>query len=120
MEDVKYTQNSTSLTSEVLRLKAANADVILAAGLPSDDILFVKTLKELDYVPPMLIAQNSGYVEPSFINAVGKDAEGFISRAVWSMDLAEQEARHRKINKLYKSKRARTWPTTAPASSKAP
>jgi branched-chain amino acid transport system substrate-binding protein len=104
VEDVKYPQNATSLTAEVLRLKAANPDAILPTSYPSDAILFVKTCIELGYTPPLVIAQDAGYVEPNFITGVGKMAEGLISRAVWSQDLINQKPVVGKINEMYKAR----------------
>ena len=58
------------------RLKAANPDVFLPTSYTSDAILFVKTAKNLDYNPKLLIAQNAGYTDPEFVTEMGKDAEG--------------------------------------------
>lgn len=104
VEDVKYTQNATSLSAEVLRLKAANPDVVLVTSYPSDAILFVKTSEELGYTPPLVIAQNAGYVEPNFIDAVGAEATGLLSRAVWSQELFSSKPIAAKVNELYKAK----------------
>lgn len=102
--DLVYTQNSTSLNAEALRIKAAQPDVLLISQLSSDAILFVKTLREIGYVPPMVIANDAGNVEPNFIDSVGKDAEGFISRAVWSPELAQRKPIIDQINKLFKER----------------
>ncbi len=61
-EKIAYRSRSTSLTSEVQRLKAANPSVLLPTGYTNDAILFVRTARELDYNPPMVIAQDSGYI----------------------------------------------------------
>ncbi|HMN11360.1 MAG TPA: ABC transporter substrate-binding protein [Bellilinea sp.] len=104
VQDVKYTQNATSLNAELLSLKAAKPDVILTTSYPSDAILFVNTAIEIGYTPPLVIAQNAGYVEPNFITAVGKSAEGLMSRAVWSEELMSSKPIVGQINELYKAK----------------
>ncbi len=78
--DLQYKERSTSLQSEVQRLKAANPDVWMPTSYQTDAILFVRTSKELDYNPKMIMAQDAGHVSPDFIQAVGKDAEGTMSR----------------------------------------
>jgi len=104
VEKITYRARSTSLTVEVQRLKAGNASVLLPTGYTSDAILFVKTARELDYNPPMVIAQDAGYIESDFIAGVGKDADGIMSRSVFSLDLAAKKPMVAKINALYKAK----------------
>jgi branched-chain amino acid transport system substrate-binding protein len=102
--DVKYTQNATSLNSEILTIKAANPDVLLVTSYPSDAIMFVKTSVELGYTAPLVIAQDAGYVEPNFITAVGAEATGLLSRAVWSEELMTSKPIVSQVNSLYKAK----------------
>ncbi len=104
VEKIAYRARSTALTAEVQRLKAGGASVLLPTGYTSDAILFVKTARELDYVPPMVIAQDAGYIESDFIAGVGKDAEGIMSRSVFSLDLAARKPLVAKINAMYKAK----------------
>ena len=42
-------------------------------------------MQALDYKPPMIIADNSGYSDPSFIKAVGKISQGVFNRSSWSV-----------------------------------
>jgi branched-chain amino acid transport system substrate-binding protein len=79
--DLQYKERSTSLQSEVQRLKAANPDVWMPTSYQTDAILFVRTQRDLDYNPKMIMAQDSGHISPDFVQAVGKDAEGTMSRA---------------------------------------
>jgi len=104
LEKIAYRARSTSLTVEVQRLKAAGASVLLPTGYTSDAILFVRTWRELDYNPPMVIAQDAGYIESDFIAGVGKDAEGIMSRSVFSLDLAARKPLVARINAMYKAK----------------
>lgn len=104
VEKIAYRARSTSLTVEVQRLKAGNASVLLPTGYTSDAILFVKTARELDYNPPLVIAQDAGYIESDFIAGVGKDADGIMSRSVFSLDLAAKKPMVAKLNAMYKAK----------------
>src|ERR1700676_3535511 len=50
-----------------------------------DAILYQKTMQALDYKPPMIIAEDAGYSDPSFIKAVGKISVGAFNRSSWSV-----------------------------------
>src|SRR5262245_24664704 len=99
--DLQYKERSTSLQSEVQRLKAANPDVWMPTSYQTDAILFVRTAKELDYNPKMIMAQNAGHLSPDFIQAVGKDAEGTLSRAPFATDLIAKRPVATALNALY-------------------
>src|SRR6204780_5738794 len=51
----------------------------------SDAILYAKTMQALDYKPPMLLADDAGYSDPSFIKSVGKVSQGVLNRSSWSV-----------------------------------
>ena len=99
---IAYRAKTTSLTSEVQRLKAANPDVYLPSSYTSDALLFMKNAKELDYNPKLLIAQNAGYTDPTFLTTLGKDAEGVITRTPFNNDLAGRIPLINKINAIFK------------------
>ena len=99
-----YRSRTPSLAAEVQRLKAAAPAVLLPTGYTSDAILFIKTARELDYNPPMILAQNAGYIESDFVSAVGRDAEGVMSRSVFSLDLAAKRPMVGRVNELYRRK----------------
>ncbi|MFL5274763.1 MAG: ABC transporter substrate-binding protein, partial [Anaeromyxobacteraceae bacterium] len=50
-EKILYPAKSTQLTSEVQRIKSANADVLLQSSYLGDAILAMKTYKDLGYTP---------------------------------------------------------------------
>ena len=87
LEKITYKAQTTSLTSEVQRLKAANADVLLPSSYTSDTFLLLRTAKELDYNPKLIVAQNAGFTDPTFLTTMGKDAEGAITRSPYNSDL---------------------------------
>jgi len=102
-----YRARSTSLVAEVQRLKAANPAVLLPTSYTSDAILIMRTARELDYNPPMILAQDAGFIESDFVNAVGKDAEGVMSRSVFSLDLAAKRPAVGRVNELYRRKQGK-------------
>jgi len=83
--DVAYPSNATDLQSQVLQLKEKKPDVLIMISYTSDAILFAKTMQAQDYKPPMIIADDSGYSDPSFIKAVGKISQGVFNRSSWSV-----------------------------------
>lgn len=103
LENISYRAKTTSLSSEVQRLKSADADMLLPSSYTSDAVLFLRTAKELDYNPKLLVAQNAGYTDPSFLETMGKDAEGVITRSPFNTDLAERIPLIGKVNELFKA-----------------
>ena len=104
VSDIKYRANSPSLSAEVQQLKAANADVLMPSSYSSDGILLVKTMGELGYTPPAIVAQDAGFSEKALYDAVGDKLEGVISRGTFSLDLAAKRPMVSKINAMYKEK----------------
>jgi len=83
--DIAYAANATDVQSQVLQLKEKKPDVVIMISYTSDAILFAKTMQALDYKPAMLIADDAGYSDPSFIKAVGKISQGAFNRSSWSV-----------------------------------
>src|ERR1700692_1318562 len=83
--DIPYSANTTDVQSQVLQLKEKKPDVLIMVSYTSDAILYAKTMQSLDYKPPMLIGDDSGFSDPSFIKAVGKISQGVFNRSSWSV-----------------------------------
>ncbi len=83
--DIAYVSNATDLQSQVLQLKEKKPDVVIMISYTSDAILFAKTMQAQDYKPPILLADDSGYSDPSFIKSVGKISQGVLNRSSWSV-----------------------------------
>jgi branched-chain amino acid transport system substrate-binding protein len=111
--DIGYRAGAPSLASEVLKLKAANPDVFFPTSYASDAILLCKTSKDLDFNPPIIMAQNAGHTDPSFIEAVGKDADGICSRTEFSLDLVKHKPMLAEINDLFKKRSGRNFSGTS-------
>jgi len=105
--DIPYRRAATSVSTEILRLKSANPDVFLPTSYASDAILIVKTMKELDYNPPAFFAQDAGYIDPSFVEGLGRDIDGICSHESFSLDLAVHKPMVREINDLFKKRSGR-------------
>lgn len=81
--DISYAVNATDVQSQVLQLKEKKPDVVIMIAYASDAILYQKTMQALDYKPPMMIADDFGYSDPSFIKAVGNISQGVFNRSSW-------------------------------------
>src|SRR4030088_723922 len=84
-QDIAYSANTTDLQSQVLQLKDKKPDVVIMISYTSDAILYVKTMQALDYKPPMMVADNAGFSDPSLVKTVGKLAQGVFNRSSFSI-----------------------------------
>jgi branched-chain amino acid transport system substrate-binding protein len=100
--DIPYSANTTDVQSQVLQLKEKKPDVVIMVSYTSDAILYAKTMQSLDYKPPMLIGDDSGFSDPSFIKTVGKLAQGIFNRSSWSIGAPGSPTFL--INEMYKKK----------------
>ncbi len=102
--DVAYDAKSVNLSSEIQRLKAAAPDVLLQTSYTNDAILSTKTMKELDFRPQAILAMDAGHVASEFVPALGKDAEGIISREVWALGLGAKKPIVTRVNELFRKR----------------
>jgi branched-chain amino acid transport system substrate-binding protein len=100
--DIAYATNATDVQSQVLQLKEKKPDVVIMISYTSDAILYAKTMQSLDYKPPMIIADDSGYSDPSFIKSVGKISQGVFNRSSW--DVGKPGSATALINEMYKKR----------------
>jgi branched-chain amino acid transport system substrate-binding protein len=81
--DVPYSANTTDVSSQVLQLEDKKPDAIIFASYTSDIIRYMKTLKNFSYRPPVIIGDDTGFSDPSFIANVGNIAQGVLDRSAW-------------------------------------
>ena len=99
---IAYSANSTDVSAQILQLKQANPDVVIFVSYTSDSILFMKTMRNLDWKPPVLIGDDSGFSDTAFIAAVGDLAEGAVNRS--SYDIGKPGSVQYLVNEIYKKK----------------
>ena len=99
---IAYSANSTDVSAQILQLKQANPDVAIFVSYTSDSILFMKTMRNLDWKPPVLIGDDSGFSDTAFIAAVGDLAEGAVNRS--SYDIGKPGSVQYLVNEIYKKK----------------
>jgi branched-chain amino acid transport system substrate-binding protein len=102
--DFPYRATATTLTAEVQKLKAANPDVWMPTSYTSDAVLFLRTAKELDWNPKMVLTQNAGHIDPKFIEQAGKDSEGYLSRSPFASDLIDKNPLAKALNGPYRAR----------------
>jgi branched-chain amino acid transport system substrate-binding protein len=100
--DISYSANTTDVQSQVLQLKDKKPDVVIMISYTSDAILYAKTFQALDYKPPMMIADNAGFSDPSLIKTVGKLVQGIFNRS--SFAIGPPGSPTFLINEMYKKK----------------
>jgi branched-chain amino acid transport system substrate-binding protein len=100
--DIPYAANTTDVQSQVLQLKDKKPDVVIMVSYTSDAILYAKTMQALDYKPPMIIADDSGFSDPSFIKTAGKLTQGLFNRS--SFAIGAPGTPTFLINEMYKKK----------------
>lgn len=109
--EIPYSANTTDVQSQVLQLKDSKPDVVIFVSYTSDAILYMKTMKAMDYKPPVLIGDDSGFSDGAFIKTVGSIAQGAINRSAW--DIGKPGSATYLINEMYKKKRGADLDDTA-------
>ena len=105
--EIAYAEKATSLVSEVQKLRASGADVVMPASYTADAILYMKTFKDLNYMPPAILAMDAGYIASEYRSTLGKDGDYILSREVWALDLAKKKPMIAKVNEIYKTRYGR-------------
>jgi len=99
---IPYPANATDVQPQVLQLKEKNPDVAVFVSYTSDAILYAKTMKDLDWKPAIMIADNAGFNDPSFVKTSGALVEGLINRS--SFAAGKPGSLSGAINDMYKKK----------------
>jgi branched-chain amino acid transport system substrate-binding protein len=108
---IPYSASSTDVSAQVLQLKEKNPDVVIFISYTADSILYMKTMNNLAYKPPMVIGDDTGFSDPSFIPGVADIAQGVMNRSAWAIG-APGSATY-KINEMYKAKTGRDLDDTS-------
>lgn len=101
IEEVQYDQGTADLSSEIAQLKEAAADAVVAESYAYDASLLMKTMKEQDYTPPILIAKANGFADPSFISESGESAEGVATVVEWNPDMTKGHEENQRFKKIF-------------------
>src|SRR5436305_10136818 len=102
---IAYNANSTDVSAQVLQLKDKKPDAVIFISYTADTVLYFKTMKNLDYLPPIIIGDDAGFSDPTFIPNVGDIAQGAVNRSAW--DTGKPGSVSFKINEMFKKKYGR-------------
>jgi len=108
---IPYNANSTDVSGQVLQLKEKKPDAVIFISYTADTVLYFKTMKNLDYLPPIIIGDDAGFSDPTFIPNVGELAQGAINRSAW--DAGNPGSVTYKINEMFKKKYGRDLDDTS-------
>src|SRR4029079_15223904 len=106
-----YSASTTDVSAQVLQLKEKQPDLIIFISYTADSILYIKTMKNLDYLPPMVLGDDSGFSGPSFVPAISDIGQGLMNRSAW--DIGKPGSTTSKINEMYKAKTGRDLDDTS-------
>ena len=81
---VSYPANTTDVQPQVLQMKEKNPDAVIFISYTSDAILYAKTMKDLNWKPAIMIADNAGFNDPSFVKTSASLVEGLINRSAFA------------------------------------
>jgi branched-chain amino acid transport system substrate-binding protein len=108
---IPYNANGSDVTAQVLQLKTLNPDTVIFVSYTSDIILYFKTMKNLDYLPPIIIGDDAGFSDPSFIPNVGDLAQGAINRSAF--DIGKPGSNSYVVDQMFKAKYGRDLDDTS-------
>ena len=108
---IPYSASTTDVSAQVLQLKEKQPDVVIFISYTADSILYIRTMKNLDYLPPMTLGDDSGFSDPSFVPAISDIGQGLMNRSAW--DVGKPGSTTAKINEMYKAKTGRELDDTS-------
>lgn len=88
--DVPFNNGATNLNSEVQKLKSANPDAVFGAALGGDYSLWVRTMKQVNWLPKIAINYCTGYQNPAVQKELGADGNFFMGGMGYSPELAKK------------------------------
>jgi len=108
--DIPYSPGATNLDSEVMTLRAKNPDAVFGACLGSDYTLWVRTMKQMGWLPKIAINYCSGYQDPVIAKQLGDDGNYFTGGTGYAPGFADMMPAVAAVEDIYKSKVKLTVP----------
>jgi branched-chain amino acid transport system substrate-binding protein len=100
---ISYTADSiTGFSSEMERIQQADPDILLPTSYVKDATLMAEEMKAMDYMPPLVMAQNSGHNDPEFVDQT-ELSNFFCSRSTFADDITETSPEIGTYNEFVKS-----------------
>jgi branched-chain amino acid transport system substrate-binding protein len=108
---IPYNASSSDVSAQVIQLKTLQPDAVIFVSYTADTILYFRTMKNLDYLPPLVIGDDAGFSDPTFIPNAGDLAQGAINRSAF--DIGKPGSNSYIINQLFKAKYGRDLDDTS-------
>lgn len=102
--DVTFTAGATNLNSEVQTLKAKNPDAVFGAIVGGDYTLFVRTMKQMNWLPKICLNYCGGYQDPIITQQLGEDANYFMGGTSYSPEFTGLMPAVPPVEEIYKTK----------------
>ena len=104
--DIPYDARAEQFDEELENLQALpdGAGIILQASYERDAILLMQGYKARGIHPTAILAMDSGFVSPVFLETLGPDAEFVFSREVWARDLARSNPLVAEVNQMFRER----------------
>ncbi len=93
VENIAYNKDATNVTSEVLRAKQADADVVMMSSYAADSLLFMQEFKTQGYFPKMLFGQRGGFMASDFALNLKNDSDYVLTTSRWNSDIDNDATR---------------------------
>lgn len=108
---IPYNANSSDVSAQIIQIKTLQPDVVIFISYTADTILYFRTMKNLDYLPPIIIGDDAGFSDPTFVPNVGDLAQGAINRSAF--DIGKPGGNSYIVNQLFKAKYGRDLDDTS-------
>jgi branched-chain amino acid transport system substrate-binding protein len=108
---IPYNANSSDVSAQVIQLKTLQPDAVIFVSYTADTILYFRTMKNLDYLPPIIIGDDAGFSDPTFIPNAGDLAQGAINRSAF--DVGKPGSNSYIVDQLFKAKYGRDLDDTS-------
>ncbi|OGR16737.1 MAG: ABC transporter substrate-binding protein [Desulfobacterales bacterium GWB2_56_26] len=100
--DEPYPSTATDLSPVVQKIRRANPDVLMLVSNAADAILLTNTIAEYKVKVKAIVASGGGHADPSFMKAVGKNAQYLFDIVEWETDVNKPGAKE--ANDKFKAK----------------
>lgn len=105
--DIPYDSHSSNFETELDAIEKAMPGIILQSSYSEDAVALIKGYKQRGINPVAILGMNAGFISPSFIAQLGKNAEFLLSREVWAVDAGNNNPLVKAVNEMYKKKYGR-------------
>ncbi len=103
--DVPFNPGATNLNSEVQTLKAKNPDAVFGACLGGDYTLWVRTMKQVNWLPKAVLNYCTGYQDPKIAEQLGADGNFFMGGTGYSPEIGAKYMKDvAAVEKIYTKK----------------